>query len=173
MAIRDLIPWRKQDSGVNVAPGTAISTADDRNPIVQFRRQMDRLFDDFFSFPSLSWGLDQQFPAWPSLEVKENDGKVTVTAELAGMSDKDVDVSVNNGVLTIRGEKKSAHDDNETGWSERYYGRFERSVALPDGADDDKCEATFKDGVLTVTMPLTDAKRQVRRIPVSNGRSNS
>lgn len=169
MAIRDLIPWRRHE-GVDVASAPAVLSADERNPIGRFRREMDRLFDDFFTLPSLSRGLGTSFPTWPSLEVKENDSKVTVTAELPGLTDKDVEVSVDNGVLTIRGEKKSANEDRDTGWSERFYGRFERSVALPDGADDEKCEASFVDGVLTVTLPVTETKRNVRRIPVRNGR---
>jgi HSP20 family protein len=172
MAIRDLIPWRRQESGTDVAPATAVSPAGARDPIAQFRHRMDRLFDDFFSFPSLSWDLGGTLPAWPSMEVKENGEKVTVVAELAGFSARDVEVSVSDGVLTIRGERKSAGEDRDKGWSERFYGRFERSIVLPDGADDDKCEASFSDGILTVTMPLTESKRKVHRIPILNGSSN-
>ena len=168
MAIRDLIPWRRQETGTDVAPSTAISADHERNPIVQLREQMDRLFDDFFSFPSLSRGLSRSFPTWPSMEVKENDQNVTVTAELPGLSDKDVEVAVDNGVLTIRGEKRSDNEDKDNGWSERFYGRFERRVTLPDGADEDKCEANFSDGVLTVRMPVTDTKRKARKIPILN-----
>ncbi|HEY0622759.1 Hsp20/alpha crystallin family protein [Sphingomonas sp.] len=65
--------------------------------------------------------------------------------------------------MTLRGEKKSAHEDKDRGWSERYYGRFERSVALPDGADE---EADFRDGVLTVHVPRSQESRRGRRIPI-------
>ncbi|HKT84881.1 MAG TPA: Hsp20/alpha crystallin family protein [Novosphingobium sp.] len=169
MAIRDMVPWRRHDSGANAAPARLMSTGE-RHPIARFRQEMDRLFDDFFSFPPLSRSPADSFPMWPSLEVKENDNNIIVTAELAGLTDKDVEVSVDKGVLTIRGEKKSTSEDKDSGWSERFYGRFERSVALPDGADEEKCEASFRDGVLTVSLPVTEAKRNVRRIPIQSGR---
>jgi HSP20 family protein len=63
--------------------------------------------------------------------VKETDDQVIVTAELPGLTEKDVDVTVDDGVLTLRGEKKSEHQDKDRGWSERYYGRFERSSCCP------------------------------------------
>lgn len=163
MAMRDLIPWRRQE---NTAP--ALFRDEERSPFVQLRREMDRLFDEFFRPPllggtSLSSGVGL---GWPSLEVKETDDRVIITAELPGLNEKDVELTVLDGVLTLRGEKKSAHEDKDRGWSERYYGRFERSVALPDGADEASCEADFRDGVLTVRMPRSQETRRGRRIPI-------
>lgn len=103
--------------------------------------------------------------------MKENDSEVTVTAELAGLTEKDVEVSVDNGVLTIRGEKTSANEDRDNGWSERFYGSFERQVALPDGADDEKCHANFDNGVLTITMPKAAGKSRLKKIPI--GKANN
>ena len=91
---------------------------------------------------------------------------MTVTAELPGLSEKDVELTVHDGVLTLRGEKKGEHCDKDRGWSERYYGRFERSIALPDGADEAKCEAEFRDGVLTIRMPRSPGASRGRRIPI-------
>jgi len=162
MAMRDLIPWRRQE---NTAP--ALFRDEERSPFGHFRREMDRLFDDFFRAPlSGGFAFQNASPGWPSLEVKESDDQVTVTAELPGLSEKDVELTVHDGVLTLRGEKRSEHQDKDRGWSERYYGRFERSVALPDGADDAKCEADFRDGVLTVRMPRSQAVSRGRRIPI-------
>jgi HSP20 family protein len=166
MAMRDLIPWRRQE---NTAP--ALFRDEERNPFVQLRREMDRLFDDVFraSLPggtSLSSGFGL---GWPSLEVKETDDRITVTAELPGLNEKDVELIVHDGVLTLRGEKKSEHQDKDRGWSERYYGRFERSVALPDGADEARCEADFRDGVLTISMPRSMEARRGRKIPIGSG----
>lgn len=167
MAIRDLIPWSRNAPRTD-APTGAIAVGQN-NPLAEFRQQMDRLFDDFLSLPVLGGGWRSSLPTWPSVEVKENDDSVTVTAELAGLSEKDVEISVDDGVLTLRGEKRSTSEDKDRGWSERYYGRFERSILLPDGADEEKCEAHFSDGVLTVTMPKSETKKKSRRIPIRNG----
>lgn len=162
MAIRDLIPWRRPE---NTAP--ALFREEERSPFVQLRREMDRLIDDFFRAP-LSGGstLAGTSVGWPNLEVKDSEDQITITAELPGLNEKDVELTVHDGVLTLRGEKKSEHQDTDRGWSERYYGRFERSIALPDGADETKCEADFRDGVLTVRMPKSQEASRGRRIPI-------
>jgi HSP20 family protein len=80
-----------------------------------------------------------------------------------------VDVTVDDGVLTLRGEKKSEHQDKDRGWSERYYGRFERSIVLPDGADEENCQGVLRDGVLTVRMPKSQRTTRGRRIPLGDG----
>lgn len=163
MAMRDLIPWRRQE---NTAP--AMHQDRELIPFTQLRREMDRLFDDFFRTPMLGGAPASGWPGWPSLEVKDSENQVTVTAELPGMNDKDVELSVYNGVLTLRGEKKSEHEDKDEGWSERFYGRFERSVALPMGADEEQCQAEFRDGVLTVRIPKSGAVDQGRKIPIGS-----
>jgi len=164
MAMRDLIPWRRQE---NTAP--AMYHERDLIPFTHLRREMDRLFDDFFRTPMLGGGgPGSGSPGWPSLEVKESEDQVTITAELPGMNEKDVELSLYNGMLTLKGEKKSEHEDKDQGWSERFYGRFERSVALPMGADEEHCEAEFRDGVLTVRMPKSGAVDQGRKIPIGS-----
>ena len=160
MAMHDLIPWSRPEERM-----PSLFRGEQRSPLFQFRREMDRLFDDFFRAPALSRGWADA--GWPSLEVNESDNEVRVTAELPGMSESDVDLSVQDGLLTIRGERRSEHEDNERRWSERYYGRFERRVALPDGADHAHCKADFRDGVLTVTVPKTEAASSGRRIPIN------
>ena len=164
MAMRDLIPWRRQE---NAAP--QIYREEERNPFVRLRREMDRVFDDFFRLPVLGGSLTSSLGSgigWPSVEVKETDEEVRITAELPGLTERDVEITAERGVLTIRGEKKSEHQDRDPGWSERYYGPFERSVALPDGTDDAHSEATFRDGVLSIRMPKSQAVTG-RRIPIA------
>ena len=163
MAMRDLIPWGRQESRMPAMYG-----GEERSPFAQLRREMDRLFDDFFRAPVLGGGWSAT-AGWPSVEVNETDNEVRVTAELPGLTDKDVELSVQDGLLTIRGEKKSEHDDRDRGWSERYYGRFERTIALPDGADDEHCDAIFRDGLLTVRFPRSAEKRRSRNIPINDG----
>jgi len=160
MAIRDLIPWGRQETRV-----PTLYRDEERSPFLQLRREMDRLFDDFFSAPMLG-GLGRSM-SWPTLEVSDTDNEVRVTAELPGLSEKDVEILAHDGVLTLRGEKKSETEDRDRGWSERYYGRFERTIALPDGADESQAEASFRDGVLTVRMPKTAEATRSRKIPIN------
>ena len=162
MAMRDLIPWGRQESN---AP--ALYRDEERSPFLSLRREMDRLFDDFFRSPVLGSRFGGAAMAWPSLEVSDTDNEVRITAELPGMSDKDVELTVQDGVLTLRGEKKSEQEDKDRGWSERFYGRFERRIALPDGVDEEGCNATFRDGVLTVTLPKSADAQRSRRIPIN------
>ena len=86
----------------------------------------------------------------------------------AGRRTSDVEIAVEDGALTLRGDKRSAVEDKDRGYSERSYSRFERRVGLPKGIDRDKANATFRNGVLTVTLPRTEvANENVRRIPVN------
>jgi HSP20 family protein len=162
MNMRDLIPWGRQSS-------TAPVPYQEDNPIMGFRREVDRLFDDLFrgSLPSL--GLGRSLGAWPNVELSETDREIRITAEVPGMSEKDVELLMEDGVLTIRGEKKSETEDKDRGYSEIHYGRFERRVALPSNVDEGAAKATFKDGLLTVTLPKSAEAERGRRIPINDG----
>jgi HSP20 family protein len=116
----------------------------------------------------LGSGLARLPIVWPSLEVKETENEVRIIAELPGMNEKDVELLVQDGVLTLRGEKKSETEDKDRGWSERCYGRFERRIALPDGVEEEGCNATFRDGVLTIAMPKSAEASRSRRIPINS-----
>jgi HSP20 family protein len=115
------------------------------------------------SFAGFERGL-----AWPNVELGETDREIRITAELPGLDEKDVELVVEDGVLTLRGEKRSEVEDKGRGYSERSYGRFERRIGLPKGIEPDKANATFRNGVLTVTLPKSAASNEnVRRIPVN------
>jgi HSP20 family protein len=170
MAIRDLIPW-------NRGRDVTVRRGDDMNPFVAnpfltLHREMNRLFDDVFrgfDLAPTAFGdrLADRGWGWPNIEVSEADNAVTVTADLPGLEEKDVDIHLADGVLTISGEKKTESDDKERRISERYYGRFERRIPVED-VDEDKVNASFKNGVLTVTLPrLPAAKSNVRRIAIN------
>lgn len=167
MAIRDLIPWSRQESRLPV-PVRSQRDRDD-HPLLSLHREVNRLFDDVFrgfGAPALA-GFDQGF-SWPSLELAETDKEIRVTAELPGLEEKDVELFVEDGVLTLRGEKKAEVEDRDRGYSERSYGRFERRIGLPRGIEADKAGATFRNGLLTVTLPRSAAANEnVRRIPVN------
>jgi HSP20 family protein len=164
MAIRDLIPWNKNQQ---------LTRGEAYDPFLTLHREMNRLFDDVFrgfgSFGSVGrLGaplMEGQF-GWPRIELNETDKTVTVSAELPGLSEKDVQVEIANGVLSIRGEKKAEHD-NGGRYSERYYGSFERRIPL-DGVQEDKAEANFRNGILTVSLPKTEqASQSVKRIAIN------
>jgi len=163
MTMRDLIPWGRQESRT-----PTLFRQEERGPFQSLRRDIDRLFDDFFAAPSLGLGRGGAMP-WPSLEVNETDKEVRITAEVPGMSEKDVELWVEDGVLTLRGEKRSETDDKERGYSERYYGRFERRIPLPLGVKEEEAKADFRDGVLTVSLPRDVETARGRRIPVNAG----
>jgi HSP20 family protein len=148
MAVRDLIPWGRTRSSVP-------STRDDEfSPFLTLHREMNRLFDDVFN--RFDVGMPSTFgrmASWPSLEVNATDNEVRISAELPGLDPKDVEILVEGDVLTIRGEKKSETEDKDRRFSEHYYGRFERSLRLPFEVEDDKAEASFRNGVLILTLP--------------------
>ena len=161
MTFRDLIPWGHDQSLVPSRRGDEVS------PFLTLHREMNRLFDDVFnSFGNTSSVLGRM-PAWPSVEVVASDKDVRISAELPGLDEKDVEVLVDNDVLTIRGEKRSETEDKERRFSERYYGRFERVIPLPFAVEEDKAEASFNNGVLTVTLPRSaKAEEKAKRIPI-------
>lgn len=166
MNMRDLIPWGRQSS---TAP--THYHGQDTNPVLDFRREVDRLFGDLFHgpFPSLGsgFGLGRAVGAWPNVELSETDREIRITAEVPGMSEKDVELLLDGGVLTLRGERKSETEDKDRGYSERYYGRFERRIALPSNIDEQGAKADFKDGVLSVTLPKSVDAERGRRIAIN------
>jgi HSP20 family protein len=167
MAFRDLIPWSRQENRLPTSAGGALDR-DDYHPIYSLHREMNRLFDDVLHGFGASGGGIGRSLGWPQVELAETDEALRVIAELPGMDEKDVELVVEEGVLTLRGEKRSEFDDKERGYSERSFGRFERRIGLPRGIERDKASATFRNGVLTVTLPRSAAANEnIRRIPVN------
>jgi len=164
MAVRDLIPWGRNRTSV---PST-MQGGSELDPFLTLHREMNRVFED--AFRRFDTGLASVFgggQGWPSLELNATDKEVRVSAELPGLDEKDVEVLVDDGVLTIRGEKKSETEDKDRGFSERSYGRFERRIALPFEVDEEKADASFKNGVLTVALPKSPkAEERAKRIPI-------
>ena len=169
MANRDLTPSRMQGL-----------TAFGRDPFTSFRREMDRLFDDFFApMETRSFAAPAQAGAgpWPSVDVTETDRAYVVTAELPGIELKDIDLSLHDNALTVRGEKRAQRDEEDNGrrYSERSFGRFERTIPFPTEVDADRVEASCENGVLTVTLPKNaraqDKTRRIEIRPQGNGGS--
>ncbi|HXP74232.1 MAG TPA: Hsp20/alpha crystallin family protein [Stellaceae bacterium] len=151
------------------------------DPWQAFRTEMDRLFDRFaggFGFPSVQRMFDVE-PLWrddtvpgmtlPAVDVSEDDKAFKITAELPGMSEKNIDVTVTGDLVVLKGEKQQEREEKGKNryLSERSYGSFQRSFYLPEGVARDKVTAEFKDGVLTVTLPKTvEAQAQQKKIEV-------
>lgn len=157
-------------------PATA-TTPQVWQPFEALRREVDRLFDDFGSdFWRRPFGaianlepLSRKFAAMPAVDVSENDKAYEIAAELPGMDEKNIDVQVVNGGLTIKGEKKDEKEekDKDRYVSERRYGSFERYFRLPDGVDAGKIEAHFSKGVLKVTLPKkAEAQQPAKKIEI-------
>jgi HSP20 family protein len=168
MSVRDLIPWGREESRV-----PSLFRDNERDPFLSLHREVNRLFDDVFR------GLDGGLPSvgrvspfngnWPSVEISDNDKEIKVTAEVPGMEEKDIEVLLDDGVLTLRGEKRSETGDKDRQFSERYYGRFERRIPVGCEVQEDEVDARFRNGVLTVTLPKTEkAQSQVKRIAIKN-----
>ena len=164
MALTDLMPWGRRDRSLapqtSAAPGSWVG---EMSPFFRLHDDMNRLFHDTFRDLGLSAGGGA---AWPQIEVKETDDGYRLTAELPGMSEKDVELSLDSGVLTLRGEKKAETSDQSRGYSERYYGAFERRIRVGE-VDQAKVNASFDRGVLTVDLPRPpEAQAHAKRIPI-------
>lgn len=164
--LKSLVPWGQKSEPVPVTRN------DQSDPFVMFRKDMDRVFDDFFR---TGFGLTRHSDAngWngvtPHLDVRESDKEIVITAELAGVDDKDLDVTLSGDVLTIKGEKKYEHEDkeNDRHYVERHYGSFARSVRLPFEAGDQNVDANMKNGVLTINIHKpTDIQNKAKRIEI-------
>jgi len=163
MNVRDLVPWTRASDRDRNLPAAQDAAA---SPLFTLHREMNRLFDDVFrgfDAPALWSGR----VAWPQIEVQDGDREYRVTAELPGLDEKDVEVLFEDGVLTLRGEKRAQSEDRAHAFSERVYGRFERRIGLGD-IDQDHIQAAFHNGVLTVTAPKSEQNpARVRRIPIN------
>jgi HSP20 family protein len=160
MALKELIPWKRNDNSLAVRRGAV-------DPFEGFSREMDRMFESFLSdFPGRMNLANRSFGAFmPTMDVKETEKEIRITAELPGMEQKDVEVTLTEGILSIKGEKREEHEEEkgDTYRSERRYGAFERSIPLPVEVNADKVKAEFKKGVLKIVLPKSESAQANRR----------
>jgi HSP20 family protein len=152
---KSLIPWRRERAE------TAMIRPED-SPFVDLHRRMNDLFDSFFSDfetglsapPGLLAGRRTAL-ALPRVDVAETDTELVVSADLPGLEEKDLRVTVDDDVLSIRGTRQEEREEKKRSYHlmERSYGEFQRSIPLPADVDPDRVKASFKKGVLTVTLP--------------------
>lgn len=138
----------------------------------RLNEEMDHLFQDFGSgrgFPDTSLGGEMRMfggsSGWsPQIEVFEREGELCVRADLPGMSKDDIEVDIADNALVIRGDRRNEREQEEQGYyrSERSYGTFFRTIPLPQGIDSENAEATFRNGVLEITMPAPEGSKRRR-----------
>jgi HSP20 family protein len=162
------------------ATGGVPAPAPSRRPSLSaLRSEIDRLFEDFdlgarFPFRRALRDIEpfwRREMAWtaPAVDMVEKEKEYEITVELPGMDEKNIELKISNGMLTIKGEKQEQKEEKKKDYflSERRYGSFERSFRLPDGVDANKIAATIKKGVLTVTLPKTaEAQKPEKKIEV-------
>lgn len=142
----NILRWQKPELSTRTAFGR----------LSNFRDAIDLLFEAPFSERPLA---SQVFSGWtPALDLHEDGNNIIVTAEIPGMKKEDIDVSLHDGCLSISGDRKNEweHKEAEVYRSERFVGRFQRTVTLPAPVASDKVKAVCKDGVLTITLPKTE-----------------
>lgn len=180
---KKLSPWnwfKKENQQVERATGGVPATREaNDHPVVRVQREMERMFDDLFRafgtpdtgirVPGFSGGTGLASMLRPQLDIAENDKGYTITVEIPGVDRDDVDISVDDGALLIRGEKRQSNEERDGDYHaiERSYGRFQRVLDLPDDADEENASAHFQNGVLKVEVPRSaSAKQRGRRIGV-------
>ncbi len=152
--MKSLIPWKNK--------------RDNAAPVVWGDDWFDRVWESPFKnlFPAL---LNSRFPRIPTVDVSEDKNEVTVRAEIPGLNEKEIDLTWHEGVLRIRGEKKSEREDKKKGryYSECSYGYFSRDIPLGDTVDWKGAKAKYKNGVLTVKMPKPESSLKTIEIKVN------
>ena len=154
--------------GRQQAPTAAFWRDYEAFPFDSFRRGVDQFIDSFLRKPAYGFGSYVPFSgalaSWPMVDVKDLDDKLVVTAEVPGLTDKDLELFFDQGTLTLRGEKKGEKD--ESGYSELFYGRFERQIPLPYSVDVAHSGAEFRNGLLTIELPKLAEAENRKKIPI-------
>lgn len=163
MAFREMMPWKKHHLS---------REHQEEHPFYTLQRDMNRMMERFnrrFGFGDLP-SADELWSGFsPTVDVSENDHEIRVTAELPGIDEKDLDLSISAGNLVIRGEKKTEKEEKEEQYyhKESSYGAFHRVIPLPAEVDEDKIEATYRKGVLKIKLPKSaEAKQERKKIEI-------
>jgi len=180
--VKEMVPKKKKaETAVAIRKESLPSISSDyyQRPLAYFNQRVRRLFDDFYrdfellerGWQGPSWPLGEFLPQaeYPRIDFVETDETITATAELPGVTREELQVTVSGDILSIKGEKRQEKEEGEGRYhrTECYYGSFQRSFALPCEIDDQKVDASFDNGVLTVTLPKTEtAKKKVRHISI-------
>jgi len=162
MSLKSLLPFGRT---------TGVTRAGADDPFTAMRREMDRLFEDFSHSTGLPAGFGGAGMLSPKVNVAETDKGLEITAELPGIDEKDIDVDLDDGILTLKAEhkeeKEEKNEKKQYHLVERSYGTYMRRFALPFEPDEDKIEAKFDKGVLNIAIPRSaESAKQARKIAV-------
>ena len=180
MDIKKLAPWnwfKKEQEGNTLPIRRQETRTQYADPFSQIRQEIDRVFDSAFSgfgFPSIGFGRELTPAAqtdWlkPTLDVGASDKEYTISVELPGVDEKDVQLELINDTLKIKGDKKQQKEEKEKNYyrMERSYGSFQRVLSLPEDADQDNIKAVYKNGIMNITIPRKAApKTEVKQIEI-------
>lgn len=153
MSVRDIIPWRKRENSDVLASRDFFN-----DTFMKLHEDMNKLFDNFFANTGLERSVGAGFGWNPSVDVKETESAIEISAELPGLGEDDIEVSLDNDSLVLRGEKKEERKEESKGFHriERSYGSFYRRIPVPVPVDEEKIEAKFEKGVLNVVLPKSE-----------------
>ncbi len=144
---------------------------EEESPSAAFLHEMNRMMENFYQGFGFTPQQERTGLFIPSIDVVDTGEGIKITAELPGMEQNDIDISITKDVLNIKGEKKAEKEEKGKGFyrMERSYGSFNRTIPIPAEVDTDKVEATFKKGILTISLPKTDkALRDAKRISIKS-----
>ncbi|MBN2030540.1 Hsp20/alpha crystallin family protein [bacterium] len=156
MSIKDLVPISRNKKY------NPIQLAEKNNPFGLLQREMNRLFDDFFGDFRLPFFREKWASHYPQIDMIETDKDIKITAELPGLDNKDIDITLSNNILILRGEKQKEKEEkgSNTIHVERRYGAFQRDIPLHSEIESDQINAVFKNGILTITLPKKPEKEK-------------
>ncbi|HBG26337.1 MAG: hypothetical protein A2Y12_08125 [Planctomycetes bacterium GWF2_42_9] len=158
MALENLNPMKKK--------GQLATRHESENPFFALQHQMNRMFDDFLGEPYDLFNRESQTSMFmPAMNVSQTDKEIIITADMPGVEEKDLDISITKNVLTIKGEKKKEIEEKNKEYyrMERSYGTFSRTITLPQGTDESKINAELKKGVLRLTIPKSEQAMEQRK----------
>jgi len=157
MALREMVPWKRKE----------LSRREEDNPFFPLQQEMHRLMERFvhgFGGRELA-EMEEPWGYIPSVDVSEDDKEIHVSAELPGLNEKDIDITLSGNNLIIRGEKKAEKEERGEQFyrKESSYGAFHRAIPLPTEVEEDKIEATYKKGILKIVLPKSPEARKARK----------
>ena len=159
MDVKSLMPWKRSD--------VANSHNDEAVPFMALHRSMNRMFDDFFRDFDLPTTRNKLAVGWPNVELSEDDKQIRIIAELPGLDEKDIDLSLRDGILTLKGEKKN--EVKSAIYTERWHGQFSRAFEVGNDVDPDKVKASFEKGILTIMLDkIPEPQSRTHKISITH-----
>jgi HSP20 family protein len=184
MDLKKLAPWnwfkKEEEQHATAVPVQRHGQLQSYSPIAQFHQEIDRIFESFFrgfGLPSVGLGRENALLApsdWikPTLDVAAGEKEYTITVELPGVEEKDVQLELTEDTLVIKGEKKQEKEEKERNYyrMERSYGSFQRVLSLPEDAESESISASYKNGILKISIPRKAAvRKESRQITIQSG----